>query len=234
MPLIARAQARLEAAEFERALALLEQAESGPQLSRADALRLLELRALGLLALNDERRAQRALIELAALDPEHRFAPGTSPDLLAAFERARTRVPPAPRVVIERSVRPGGVALQAHVLGDELGLVRTITLWTKVGDAAWQSSATERTELAAQPGQSVQYRATAQGLGGSELAATPEETWLHPTPERKRSAAASPWLYIGIAAGAVVIAGVTAALVVSSSSDADTTQPSAPHVVTRR
>jgi hypothetical protein len=231
-PLIERAEKRLEAAEFERALALLEQAEKDPALARADALRLLELRALGQLALGDQRAAQRALVELAALDPEHAFAPGTSPDLLAAFSKARASVPPAPRLVIERKVNPEGVSLEVHVLGDELGLVRTVTMWTRVSDEAWRAQPGPHAQLAVAPGQSVQYRASAEGLGGSELASTEPETWLRAAPERKPVAASRfPWLYVGLIAGAVVIAGTTTAILLSSDGGAVGTQPSAPHVV---
>jgi hypothetical protein len=232
-PAIEQARARLEAAEFERALALLDKAEKSTELGRQDALRLLELRALGLLALNDERRAQRALLELCALDPEHAFAPGTSPDLLAAFEKARARMPPAPRLVLERSAQPDGVALQVHVLGDELGLVRAVVLSTRIGNGPWRQAGHERVQLAVPPGQRVQYRASALGLGGSELASAPEQSWVRPepAPERVRAGTVSPWLYVGLAAGAVVLAGAATALVVANTGDADRTQPSNPHVV---
>ena len=231
--LIERAEKRLEAAEFERALALLEQAQSDPALTRADALRLLELRALGQLALGDERAAQRALVALAALDPEHAFAPGTSPDLLAAFAKARARVPPPPRLVIERKVQPDGVSLELHVIGDELDLVRTVTLWTRIGDQAWRATQGSLAQLPVAPGQRVQYRASAQGLGGSELASTTEETWLRAAPEPKRTAAGnSPWLYLGIVAGAVLLAGTTTVVLLAGNDDSSRTQPSAPHVVT--
>lgn len=232
-PLIERAEKRLEAAEFERALSLLEQAEKDPALTRADALRLLELRALGQLALGDQRAAQRALVELAALDPEHAFAPGSSPDLLAAFSKARASVPPAPRLMVERKVQPDGVSLEVHVLGDELGLVRAVTLWTRVGDEAWREQPGARAQLAVAPGQSVQYRASAGGLGGSELARTEPETWLRAAPERKPIAASRfPWLYVGIVAGAVVLAGTTTAILLSNDDGSQGTQPSAPHVIT--
>jgi len=233
-PAIDQARVRLEAAEFERALALLDKAEQSPKLSREDALSLLELRALGLLALNDERKAQRTLLELCALDPQHAFAPGTSPDLLAAFEKARARLPPPPRLVIERNAQPDGIALSVHVLGDELGLVRTVELFTRVGGGPWQRTRSERVQLSAAPGQRVEYRASALGLGSSQLATTPEQSWSRPqpapAPERVRTGS-SPWLYVGLAAGAVLLAGATAAVVVATSSDPDRTQPSPPRVV---
>jgi hypothetical protein len=234
-PAIDQAKLRLEAAEFERALALLDEAEQSPELSREDALRLLELRALGLLALNDERKVQRTLLELCALDPQHAFAPGTSPDLLAAFEKARARLPPPPRLVIERSEQPDGIALHVHVLGDELGLVRTVALFTRVGAGPWQRARSERVQLNVPPGQRVDYRASAHGLGGSELAVTTEQSWSRPKPVPARdrvSTGASPWLYVGLAAGALLLAGATAAVVVATSSDADRTLPSRPRVVT--
>jgi hypothetical protein len=238
-PVIDQARSRLEAAEFERALALLDKAEQSPKLGPQDALRLLELRALGLLALNDERKAQRTLLELCALDPQHAFAPGTSPDLLAAFEKARARLPPPPRMVIERSTQPDGIALHVHVLGDELGLVRKVELFVRVSDGPWQRTRGERVQLSAAPGQRVDYRASALGLGGGELAATPEQSWTRPAPapapapaaERERTGS-SPWLYIGLAAGTLLLAGATAAVVVTTSSDADRPHPTPPRVVT--
>ena len=234
-PLIDQARARLEAAEFERALALLDKAEESGELGRADALRLLELRALGLLALNDERRAQRVLIELCALDPEHAFTPGTSPDLLAAFERARTRVPPAPRLLVERRDQPDGVALEVHVIGDELGLVRRVVLSTRTADGPWRAFDGDHVQLALAPGQQVQFRASARGLGGTELASAPEQSWRRPEPapvrEPLRASKLSPWVYVGIAAGVLVVAGTTTAVVLSNTGDADRTQPSPPRVV---
>lgn len=232
-PVIDQARARLEAAEFERALQLLDKAEESGELGRADALRMLELRALGLLALNDERLAQRTLLELCALDPDHVFTPGTSPDLLAAFAKARERRPPPPRLILERRDQPDGVALEVHVIGDELGIVRRVVLSTRTGDGPWRSSDGEHVLVALAPGQRVQYRASARGLGGIELASLPEQSWQRPEPPptRARASPLSPWLYVGIAAGVLVLAGTTTAVIVANSSDADRTQPSPPRVV---
>jgi len=212
-PKIDEAQARIEAAEFDGALRLLAEAETGTELSRDDALRLLELRALVHLALNEDDAAVAALRVLAVLAPEHAFAPRTSPDLLAAFERARTSAPEPPSLVVGRELRPDGVRVSARVDNDQLGVARSVRLWTRAGSHAWRSTLATETIVFAAPGQRVEYRADALGIGGAPVLASETESLIVPdAPAPERAAGASPWLYAGVIGGALAIAGTVTAL----------------------
>lgn len=227
-PKIDEAQARIEAAEFDGALRLLAEAETGTELSREEALRLLELRALVHLALNEDDAAVAALRLLAVLAPEHAFAPSTSPDLLAAFKRARAGAPSPPALVVERELRPDGVRVSARVEDDVLGVARSVRLWTRAGSHAWRSTLANETIVFAAPGQRVEYRADALGIGGAPVLTTEAESLLVPAaPATDRAASgASPWLYAGVIGGALAIAGtVTAILLLGDSGEGTRLSP---------
>ena len=228
-PKIDAARARIEAAEFDAALRLLAEAEAGIDLSREDALTLLELRALVHLALRESDAAAEALRMLAALEPRRAFAPGTSPDLVHAFARVRAQAPPSPRVALEFTVGPDGVHVRARVEGDPLRLTRGVRLFTRVGDGPERSALADETIASAAPGQRVEMRAIAEGLGGAPIAAS--ETASVVVPEARAASAPSPWLYAGIAASALALAGTALAIALASGS-AERTQPLAPKVVT--
>jgi hypothetical protein len=229
-PKIAEARTRVEAAEFDAALRLLAEAEAGTDLGREDALSLLELRALVYLALRDAGHAQETLRMLAALAPGRVFAPGTSPDLVHAFARVKEDAPPPPHVSLEPTLAADGVHLRGHVEGDPLHLVRALRLWTRVGDAPFRSTLADETILLAPPGQRVEYRAVAEGIGGAPVAATRIETLQLPQ-ERAAETHTSPWLYAGLVTGALAIAGTVVIAIALSGGSSDQTQPSAPQVV---
>jgi hypothetical protein len=229
-PKIEQARARIEAAEFDAALRLLAEAEAGSELTREDALYLLELRALVHLAMRDAVSAQATLRVLAVLAPEHAFAPGTSPDLVQAFARARGSAPAAPRIVLDSLQRPDGVHLRGRVEDDSLRLVRGLRLWTRVGDGAWRSTLADETIVLAAPGQRVEYRAVAEGIGGAPMVATGVDAVSVPTARAEERSHASPWLYAGIVTATVAIAGTVAAIALSNQSS-ERTQPSPPHIV---
>jgi hypothetical protein len=232
-PKIDEARTRVEAAEFDAALRLLAEAAAGTDLMREDALSLLELRALVYLALRDGEHAQETLRMLAALAPERVFAPGTSPDLVHAFARVKQDSPPPPRVSLEPTLAADGVHLRGRVEGDPLHLVRALRLWTRAGDAPFRSTLADETILLAPPGQRVQYRAVAEGIGGAPVAATELESLQLPKQRDERAAATgtSPWLYAGLITGALAIAGTVVAALALSGGASDQTQPSAPRVV---
>lgn len=229
-PKVDEAQTRIETADFEAALRLLAEAEAGSELTREDALRLLELRALVHLALKEGDPALITLRRLAVLSPDHVFAPSTSPDLVAAFERARRGAPEPPQLVLERRLQPEGVLLTAHVRGDALNLVHDVVLYTRVDGRPWRSTPGLETIVAAAPGQRVEYRAQALGIGGAPLLSSSTQRLV--MSEQKSEPAASPWLYAGIVGGALAIAGtVTALLLVDS--EPTTTRVSPPSIVDR-
>lgn len=230
-PKIDEAATRLETAEFESALRLLAEAEAGSDLSREDALRLLELRALVHLALKERERAAQALRLLAVLSPEHRFPEQTSPDLIAEFERVRQSAPDAPELSIDRALRPDGIALHANIAGDELGIAQGVRLWTRVGARPWRSTLAFETVVLAAPGERVEYRAVAHGLGGAPVLMTEASSVLIPKGKDEPVArGTSPWLYAGVIGGVVAAVGVTA-LVLLGGDAAQGTRVAPPMVV---
>jgi hypothetical protein len=235
-PKVDEARARLEAAEFDAALRLLAEAEAGSELTRDDALRLLELRALVHLALNEDEAAVEALRVLAVLSPDHTLLPQTSPDLVAAFERARESAPAAPRLVVERALSPDGVRVSAAVEQDELGVARSLRLWTRIAGQPWRSTLSNETLVLAAPGQRVEYRADALGIGGAPVLSSEPGSLLVPAGREPAGAAdeggTSPWLYAGVLGGALAVGGAVAMIVLLGQSG-DSTQLSPPMVVRR-
>jgi hypothetical protein len=236
-PKVDEARQRLEAAEFDAALRLLAEAEAGSELTREDALRLLELRALVHLALNEDEAAVETLRVLAVLSPEHALPPQTSPDLVAALKRARESAPAAPRLVVERALLPDGVRVSAAVEDDQLGVARSLRLWTRIAGQPWRSTLATETLVAAAPGQRVEYRADALGIGGAPVLSSEPGSLLVPA-GRERVAAegvggTSPWLYAGVLGGALAVGGAVAMIVLLGQSDGSSTQLSPPMVVQR-
>ena len=222
-PKVDEAQARIEAAEFESALRLLAEAEAGTELDRKDALRLLELRALVHLALNEDAAAVETLRVLAVLAPDHAFAPRTSPDLIAAFKRARASAPSKPALLVEHELRPDGVRVSARVADDVLGVSRSVRLWTRAGSQPWRSTLANETIVFAAAGQRVEFRADALGIGGAPVLASEAQSLQVPAARAEPAAAgagASPWLYAGVIGGALAVAGtVTALLLIDDDGD---------------
>ncbi len=237
-PKVNEAARRLESAEFESAGRLLAEAEAASDLGREDALRLLELRALLHLALKQREDAFAALRRLAVLEPDHEFPPHSSPDLLAAFARARDAAPPPPTLRVQHELAAEGVRVSARVEGDTLGLVRGVRLWSRVAGQPWRSALANEWLVPAPPDERVSYWAEGLGIGGAPLYRSIEgrvripEAFGADTDDEEDSSNA--WLYGGVIAGALAIAGaLTAIAVVASDGGDDTTQLLPPMVVGR-
>lgn len=229
-PKIDEARARIEAAEFEAALRLLAEAEADTGLTRDDAANLLELRALVHLALHDKPRAELTLRQLAVFAPDHTFAASTTPDLIAAFEKARATAPPPPEVVLESASRPDGVRLSARVSGDELGLTRGVRLWTRIGDGTWRSTLADETVIAAPNGTMLQCRAVAESIGGAPLAQSAVQSII--VTQDAGTSSEHTWLYAGVIGGVALVAGTVLAVVLLNR-DSSGTRPSPPELVGR-
>ena len=231
-PKVDEASARLESAEFESAGRLLAEAEAATDLEREDALRLLELRALLHLALKQREVAFEALQRLAVLSPEHAFPPHSSPDLIAAFARAREAAPERPRLTVSHELAADGVRVRARVDGDTLGLVRGVRLWTRVSGHAWRSALANEWLVPAAPAERVDYWAEGLGIGGAPLYRSIEGRVRVPEALTAESSSGNAWLYAGVIAGALAIAGaLTAIAVVASGSGDETTRLAPPMVV---
>jgi hypothetical protein len=239
-PKVDEAGRRLESAEFESAGRLLAEAEAASDLGREDALRLLELRALLHLALKEREDAFAALRRLAVLEPEHAFPPHSSPDLLAAFARARDAAPPPPTLRVQHELAAEGVRVSARVEGDTLGLVRGVRLWSRVAGHPWRSALANEWLVPAPTDERVSYWAEGLGIGGAPLYRSIEGRVRIPEAlgadrDDEESGSSSAWLYGGVIAGAIAIAGaLTAIAVVAAGGGDDTTQLSPPMVVVRR
>lgn len=233
-PKVDEAFARLESAEFESAGRLLAEAEAATDLERDDALRLLELRALLHLALKQREAAFESLQRLAVLSPEHEFPPHSSPDLLAAFARARAAAPGRPQLSVSHELAADGVRVRARVDGDTLGLVRGVRLWARVAGHAWRSALAHEWLVPAAPEQRVDYWAEGLGIGGAPLYRSGEGRVRVPEAAvAAESSSGSVWLYGGVIAGALAIAGALTAIAIVASDGGDETTQILPPVVVR-
>jgi hypothetical protein len=230
-PKIDEASAKLESAEFESAGRLLAEAETASDLDRNDALHLLELRALLHLALKQREVAFDALERLAVLSPDHEFPPHSSPDLLAAFARAREAAPPPPTLSVVHELAADGVRVRAIIDGDTLGLVRGVRLWARVSGHPWRSALASEWLVAAAPADRVDYRAEGIGIGGASLYRSGEGRVRVPDVIDATASSENAWLYGGVIAGALAIAGALTAIALLASGDDDTTRLSPPTVV---
>src|SRR5688500_11497761 len=160
---VAHADDRVEAgwrwflqAEFDRALEAFDEA-AARSLDREEAARLLEGRVQVHWAMGDENRAAEDLARLAVLDPAHELARESPPDLLAAFERARTRARGAPRIRV-RVVEQDGVArVTADVENDPSGLVLSVRIRARARGGEWIEVTDAPLELDAPTGARIEH-----------------------------------------------------------------------------
>lgn len=229
-PAAARAQSpvddgwrRMQEADFEGAAHAFDDAEAGT-LTRAELVRTLEGRAHVHYALGEEAALAAALARLAAMAPEHRFAAEAPPELVERFRELAGRR----RLALEVALVEGEAEarLEARASGDPGGLVRHVRVAARVDDGPWVEAEDEPLTIPIDPARALAWYGEAIGPGGAIVASDGSRAAPH-----RRGAAASggepPWGWIGLGAGAAVIAGVVIAVVVVATQPADT-QPSAP------
>lgn len=185
--------AAVEEAEFERALAALDRAETSDTLSREELVTLYERRALVRFALGDAAGADQDLTRLAALEPNLVLDGRTPPQLRAAFERARAALGGRMELAL-RVVRRGGEAvIRAEVSRAPEGLVQRIEISYRVGaGGAWQSSAGDSVRVALREDEELLVHAAVRGAGGAVIVS--------------EGSAEAPRRFAGTAAGAVIAA----------------------------
>jgi hypothetical protein len=227
------ARERIDAAEFEQAVRVLDQLETGGVLTRDELVQLYLVRAEALLALGRSGAAlDRDLDRLAALAPDLALSDRTRPELregLAA--RRREQLSLSLSLEIEREA--GAVRVRATVRGDPGGLVRGVRLHARAGAASeWTSRSGDTLVLPAAAGD-VEYWGEAVGPGGAILATAGSAS----SPLRGDSAAAPPAIVvetpaspgggddataigvgIGIGAGVAVVIAIVLAVALTSSS----------------
>jgi hypothetical protein len=176
-PRVEEARRRVAEADFDAAERAFAAAEASSDLDRADAIALLEGRALLAHALHDRQRMEADLRRLAALDPAHTFAPQLPPELAATFTRIRGGGIEPLDLVADARREGGTVRVTARLRGDPGGLVRELRLHARVAGGAWrtatQSGATgtpAELVLDVPPGTTVEHWSVAIGPGAAPIA----------------------------------------------------------------
>lgn len=222
---------RFENADFYGALEVLARAEEGSALTVRELVRLYETRILVQLALGEERRIDRDLAALATIDPDHDFAPEIPPSVRARFREIERSRPGPLSVEADRAATPGGVRLDARVSGDPQGLVRIARLHARAGGGRW-ITAPGSLEIAAAPGERIEWHAELIGPGGAVLRQRgSREAPLSftiggaeralPRDERGEEEAGTPWIWIAL--GGAVLIGAAVAVIVIAAGDGDQT-----------
>ena len=230
-PLVDRGRASLEEADFAGALEALREAEAQGDLTREDLVLLLETRALVHRALGDEEPADDALRSLASIDPDHRFGPEVTPDVVQRFAQLRDAGPGPLTLDVEEAPSPGGISLTAEVRGDVADMVHAVTVRARAGeDGPWREG-DGRLAIEAPPGARIEWYAVAYGTAGAPVAQRGSEdaprrtrvpgTAVTPAPESSIDPVA---LGVGLAAGiaALVAAAVIVGVVLTSEGQATT------------
>ena len=228
---------RYERAEFEAARAALTRALRQGSLDRAELSLLLSTSALVHYALRDIEAMERALAQLASIEPAFEWGPATAPDVLAAFARAKEATPGTIAIAVEVEPDDDTIALSVNVTGDSAELVASVELAARTAGEWLRTS--ERELAVPRDGERVAYYAVARGPGGAELARegsadAPSERELPPrAPEippsdtREVRAAAitadedadgvSPWPWLALGVGIAAALGIVLGLVIFSS-----------------
>jgi hypothetical protein len=240
-PRVVEGQRLYGQADFAGALRAFAAAESSEDLSRGDLIALLEGRALVHFALDAREEATADLTALASVDPAHEFSGETPPEVRNEFASARRRTGgERVRVRIETEQSAGGVSLRAAVAGDVARLVREVVITARAGSGEWESGAGGILRVDAPRGTRVEYYAVAEGPGGAPVAtlgtqSAPQAMVMGGTAPLgvgrdgdldDRDGGGAAWLWIGVAAGVVVVAAVVTALLITSSAESDQTRVS--------
>ncbi len=233
-PAVDEARAMYEEADFEGALAAIDRALSGDDLTRDELLDALRLRALVHLGMGDAEAMAEAVSAWVALAPDLELDESVPPEIRDAARQARGRGDEELGLRARATPTATGVRIDAEVRGDRAELVRTVRLHGRVGGGAWERSETAPLELAVPDAAEVAYYAEAVGPGGvvvaNEGSAREPLRWSPPAIERDDDDDGSgPWLWVGLGAGAAAVVGtVVAVLLVTGGEQSDLTRPSLP------
>lgn len=227
-PLIDEANAKIERAQFDEALAVLERAETTGSLSRAEVLRLFELKALVHLALGARADAEQSLRVIATLAPDYRFSRHTSPDLVLAFDVARRHAPAPPRLIVEQEPRRNAVALRARLENDPLSLVRRVQLRVRLNGGPWRVLAGASTVIDVSPGDRLDFNAQAHGKSGILLETPIRQHATPPASKEPARGGVSPWWYAAGGAAILAVGAIVAGGILLSNGGSDRTQPTPP------
>lgn len=177
-PAIDQARARFDRADLRGALQQLGRAEEADDLTRADVIALLELRALIRFTLGDVDAMEQDLARLVVIAPDHPLGAEAPPDLAEALVRVRSRLAGPLAVEVRTEAAPGGVVVRARVVNDPGSLVRRVVVAARAEGGAWVEGEGEVTVPAAQG--AIEYAARAIGPGEAALV----ERGTRESPER--------------------------------------------------
>lgn len=166
-PRVDRAARYAEEAAFPEALALLAEAEASDDLTRADVVELLRVRATVHFAMGEADELTADLVRLLSLDPDYSLGPRAPPDLRQALEAARPRVSAPLELDVTADSDAAGATIRARVSGDPEGLVRRVEIGGRAEGGRWVTTSEGRLTV---PGVNVEYYAEAIGMGGAVLA----------------------------------------------------------------
>lgn len=160
-----------EAGELERALAGLDAAEAGDDLTREEVVAAFTFRLLIAHALDDDAALERAALALVSLEPEGPSR-AVSPPIAAALERARERAGGRIQANVQRA--EGGAA-RVLVVHDVAGIVRRLDVRARREGGHWLEG-DEATAMLAEGGAGLEVHARVIGPGGATLAELGSET----------------------------------------------------------
>jgi hypothetical protein len=228
-PLVDEARRLVDLAQFQEALAALDRAAAVEDLTRAELIVLLETRAVAHLALDDRAALGTTVAQLAAIEPEHRFAPSMPPDVVTAFAAARAASDPL-QLELTLEDAPGGVRIEAQARNDRTRVVRRVRIHARIGEGEWQSHDGAEHTVEAASGEAVEARAIALGPGGATVAEAGSEAqpFRHVVPGSEILAVDDGsddegggvnWLWVGVGAAAAVLAVVVVGIAASGGPD---------------
>ncbi|MGE3633434.1 MAG: hypothetical protein AB7P00_26270 [Sandaracinaceae bacterium] len=163
------AQRAYRAAEYPRALELLDAAEASTTLSRDDAVTLYVLRALVYRAQGAEEDRDLAIVRLAHLAPDLRLGEDIPPDLREQLRAAQANVHERIGVEARAERSDGSVTVRAAVQNDIAGLATGFRVHARIAGGAWQETASPELRIDAAAAEPVEYWAEVTGPGGATL-----------------------------------------------------------------
>jgi len=232
-PLVVEARAQYENGEVVSAVETLSRAEHASDLSRDDVLTMLELRILVGRAMGDGAAVERDLLRLVSIAPERPPSDEFPPALREQLAAVRTGLSGQLSVEAHAEATDAGVEVGAEARDDPASVIREVRVHARADDAAW-SEGVDRLLLPLTHGR-VHYYAVGIGPGGAALAAdgsreAPRTLVLEgEAPATPEEGGISPWVWVGLAGGALLVAAVTVIVVLLATSGGDTAQPTAPH-----
>jgi hypothetical protein len=183
--------------------------------------------------------AMRAdLARLVSIAPGHALDRRAPPDVQTALLEARTASPGPIRLSASPEPSPAGVTVRAEVSRDPSGLVREVRVVGRIrGTARWQRASDAPLFIAADAASVIEYYAEAIGPGGAVLARNGTEgeplsagghgvTTDGAEASESGGEGTSPWLFVGIGAGVLILGAAIVIIAVGASSGQPDTQPS--------